>query len=373
MAVDFEAEGLLDGLDDAEARRARLELLERLAADGVPLEELRRAAAEGRLALLPIERILAREGSYNAHEVAAEAGVGLDFLDSLWRSLGLPAADYDERVYTNEDLEAVRRIKGFLDAGFAPAGVLEGTRLLGQGTSAFVSALYDLASEVLVRQGDTELDVALRWAEAMRVNAPQVDRLVIYVMNVYRRERARQEVVSAADLASGGVPGTRFAVVCFADIVGFTRLGERIPPEQLGAVAGRLSELVAEAAVAPVRLVKTIGDAAMLVCPNADAMLDSALTLLERADAEGEDFPQLRAGVAAGEAVRRAGDWYGRPVNLASRVTGYARRGSVLATADVREAAEGDYRWSAAGRRRFKGVRGEVPLLRVRRAGTSPG
>ena len=38
--------------------------------------------------------------------------------------------------------------------------------------------------------------------------------------------------------------------------------------------------------------------------------------------AEKEDLPQLRVGLAAGSAVRRAGDWFGSPVNLASRVTG---------------------------------------------------
>ena len=58
MATDFEAEGLLDGLD-GEAREARRRLLEELEASGVPLAELRAAVAEGRLALMPLERVLA--------------------------------------------------------------------------------------------------------------------------------------------------------------------------------------------------------------------------------------------------------------------------------------------------------------------------
>jgi class 3 adenylate cyclase len=40
----------------------------------------------------------------------------------------------------------------------------------------------------------------------------------------------------------------------------------------------------------------------------------------------------------------------------------------VLATADVKDAAGGDYSWSPAGLKRFRGVSGEVPLWRVRRA-----
>jgi adenylate cyclase len=158
--------------------------------------------------------------------------------------------------------------------------------------------------------------------------------------------------------------------VCFADLVGFTRLGERIEPDELGAIAGRLGTLATEVAEPPVRLVKTIGDAAMLVSPETDALLEAALKLVDAADEEG-DFPPLHAGVAHGRVLGRGGDWYGRPVNLASRITGFARAASVVAAEGVREAAEDEWAWSFAGKRRFKGVKGDVAVYRVRRA-TSP-
>lgn len=368
MAVDFEAEGLLEGIEDPDARRARLELLERLSADGVPLGELRRAAAEDRLALLPVERILQPPtgARYSAREVAAESGIEVDFLDRLWRALGLPLLDREDRVYSEGDLEAARTVKGFLDAGFAPDAVIEITRVIGTSMATVVTAVNDLVRETMVRPGDTELDVALRLSDAARVLAPQLEPLLGYVAGVHRLEQNRQAVVSAAELA-GGLRGTRWTVACFADLVGFTRLGERLPPEELGAVAGRLGDIAAEVVEPPVALVKTIGDAVMLVSPDADAALDAALTLLERSEAEGEQFPELRAGLAAGEALRRSGDWYGRAVNLASRVTSQARRGSVLATGAVREAAKGEFAWSKAGIRHLRGVSGDVPLFRVRR------
>jgi len=117
----------------------------------------------------------------------------------------------------------------------------------------------------------------------------------------------------------------------------------------------------------PVRLVKTIGDAAMLASPEPEPLLDVALALLEAADAEGEDFPHLRVGSAIGPALNRAGDWFGRPVNLASRITAIARPGSLLAERELREAAPDSYRWSYAGERRLRGVREPVPLFRARR------
>ena len=86
-------------------------------------------------------------------------------------------------------------------------------------------------------------------------------------------------------------------------------------------------------------------------------MVEAALGLVEAADAEGEEFPLLRAGVACGEALPRGGDWYGRPVNLASRITAIARPDSVLAEEAVEQALADDYAWSFAGSRQAEGHR----------------
>jgi hypothetical protein len=47
----------------------------------------------------------------------------------------------------------------------------------------------------------------------------------------------------------------------------------------------------------------------------------------------------------------------------------FARRGSVVASREVRDAAGDGYSWSPIGRRRFKGVSGDVEVFRVRPAG----
>jgi adenylate cyclase len=148
--------------------------------------------------------------------------------------------------------------------------------------------------------------------------------------------------------------------IAFADLVGFTRMGEQVPAEELGEVVERLEHVAAGLVEKPVTFVKTIGDAVMLVSPTPDPLLDVALRLVEA------DLPQLRVGIACGAALERAGDWYGSPVNQASRVTSVARPGSVLTTAGVRENAEREWAWSFARERRLKGV-GEVKLFRARR------
>jgi adenylate cyclase len=117
----------------------------------------------------------------------------------------------------------------------------------------------------------------------------------------------------------------------------------------------------------PVRFVKTIGDAVMLVSPDPIALLSTLLDLLAVAE-KYDDFPQLRVGMSFGSAVSRAGDWFGSPVNLASRVTGAARPDSVLVAEPAREAigSADRFAWSFAGARHFKGVKGETKVFRAR-------
>ena len=371
-SVDFEGEGLLDGVEGAD-REARRELLELLVGEGATLGELKRAVAEDRLALLPVERVLAGEGKYTPTEVAERSGLEPGLQDRLFRALGLALAAPDDRVYGDEDVEAARTVLRFLEAGFSEETVLEVCRVLGDSMGRVAATVGGVVGETLAQPGDTERDLGLRYAQVTRVLGPQLEPLILHVLNLHQRENIKRVVVSRADIAAGSLRGATEISVCFADLVDFTRLGEDIEPAELGHVAGRLSDVALEATVPPVRLVKTIGDAVMLVSPReVDPLLETALGLLEQWGDGDEELPELRVGMACGEALGRAGDWYGRPVNLASRVTAYARPSTVLATNEVRDAAAGDYSWSQAGIRRFKGIREPVGLLRLRRHHPEP-
>jgi adenylate cyclase len=366
--IDFEAEGLLDGLD-TEARRARVRLLTELAERGIPLEELRIAAEEGRLALLPVEHVLSGgEERLTAVEVADRAEVEEEFLRRLWRALGLAAASDEAAVYSERDVEAAKRVHELRDAGVPEDGILEVARLLGMTMSQLAAANRRLVADAFMREGDTEYEVATRFADAARAFIPIVGELLPYALAVHLREQIRHDAFDQAELSSGRAADREEVTVCFVDMVGFTQLGETLDPEALGSVTGRFGELAAAAVEPPVRLVKLIGDAAMLVGPEPGGMVEAALELVENAAAEGEDFPLLRAGLASGEALPRAGDWYGRPVNLASRITAIARPDSVLAERSVRDALSDDYAWSSAGSKRLKGIDGSVRLYRCRRA-----
>lgn len=365
--IDFDAEGLLDGVE-GDGREDRLALLEQLAGEGVPLEELREAVAAGRLTLLPVERGLAGDGPrYTPREVAEISGADLGLLQRASAALGIPYPDPDERTLADADLESARRVKAFLDAGLPEDGILQVTRTIGMATARIAEANRELTVRTLMQPGDTERDLALRFAAAAEQMLPLFEPILLYAARAHLLEQIRRDVIGAADLASGELGATTEVSVCFADLVGFTKLGEEIAPEELGLVAGRLEEMATAVAEPPVRLVKTIGDAAMLVSTDAEVMTDAALRLIEASEEEGEEFPQLRAGVARGHALAQTGDYYGRPVNLASRITGIAKPGSVLADEAARDAAPDAFDYSFAGERRLKGFESRCKLYRVRR------
>jgi adenylate cyclase len=366
MAIDFEREGLLKGTR-GKAREARLKLLEELAGDGVSLDDLRKAVEEDRLALLPVERVLEGEGRrFTAEDVAERAGVEEDFLRRNRLALGLPDPGPDERAFTDEDVQAAKRIASLKEAGLPDEGILEVSRVIGLALAQVAAASRALVAQTALAEGGTELEIANRLAEGARQLGPMMGPVLEYVLNLHLREQVRSDVIGRAEIASGRLPGAQEISACFADLVGFTKLGEELPPEELGAITGRLGELASDVAEPPVRLVKMIGDAAMMVSPDNDALVDATLDLVARSEAEGEGFPPVRAGLARGPALARGGDWYGRPVNLASRITAIAYPGSVLVSEEVKEASSNGHRWSFAGERRLKGIDGRVKLHRVR-------
>jgi adenylate cyclase len=367
VGIDFAAEGLLDGLE-GDDRATRLELLEQLSADGISLDELRAATRDGRLLFVGAERMISGIPRYSTRQVSERAGVSPEFVMALRRANGLPVPDIDAVVCSEADIDGALLARRFQEAGVSEEQQLAVVRVLGRGLAQAAEVMRATVLELALEPGASEAQLARRIAAQVEGFMPLIGPMLEQMARLHLRHMVRTEAISAAERADGMLPGAREVTVAFADLVGFTRLGEEVDAGELGRVAQRLVGLTVEHLRGQVRLVKTIGDAAMLVSPDAPTLLEVALDLVDAADAEGEDFPQLRIGVASGAALSRAGDWYGRPVNIASRITTIARPGSVLATRAVRDASGNGYRWSSAGARSLKGVDEPVRLYRVRRA-----
>lgn len=359
--MDFEEHGLLDGLEGPE-REARLRLLEHLVQEDFSLDELRDAVAEDRLALLGVERVLG--GTLTAHEIEERTGLPAHVLGRLRRMLGLSEPDPDARAYGEEDIAMAESTRLYLDAGLSEEAIGEMTRVLGESMARLAATTASVFVEAFLKAGDTEYDVATRFAQLAEEFAPAVHPVLVAAYQAHLRDAVRRGMLGAAERAAGAVADAQELTVCFADLVGFTRLGVEVEAQQLGGVAGRLAELANEVTVAPVRLIKTIGDAAMFVSPEPGPLVGVALNLVDAV--RKADLPSMRAGIALGPTQSRSGDFYGHSVNLASRVTGVARPDSVLCTQEVRDATTDEYTWSFAGKHRVKGVGESVPLHRAR-------
>jgi adenylate cyclase len=369
--IDPEAEGLLDGLTDEGKRDARARLVRELARDGASVDELREAIEQDRLSLLPLERALSGGGEqeYTIAEVAKRSGVEEPYLRALRRALGLPRADGRETVASDADVEAAETVQRFREAGLPDDGLLEIARVMGHGMSLLAATIHRVLADAFVEEGDSELDAALRYGQAVGALPEELGPLLEYVLSVHQREQVGSQVVGRTELTSGRLTGATEVTVCFADLVGFTELGEAIAPAGLGAVAGRLTDLALECARSPVRLVKMIGDAALLVSTDTDALLSAALELSDAVERDA-DLPAIRIGITRGQAISRGGEWYGTPVNRASKLTAATGSGCTLATAEVREAAGAGFSWSAAGRRTLEGVKDPVEVYEVHQRGS---
>lgn len=345
------------------------ELLDWLLAQGFGQDEIESSFSP---MLLPARRALGDDGHYvSARETSERIGLDLDLLNRFNRAAGLPAVDDpDAAVFTRSDAETAVHIKRFLDLGIDPDLMLSIVRVLAQGLANTAELMNVAALDAVLRPGASELDIAKGTSALAGLAAPLLGPMINDLLLLALRHKLETEAVNAGERAEGKPrPEARMIGASFADLVGFTALGEELSPVQLEQLANRLAELAHDVAQPPVRFVKTIGDAAMFVSADAAALLDAVLSLIDAAAAD-ESLPRLRVGVAYGAAVSRAGDWFGSPVNLASRLTSAARPGSVLVSEAVRDQIGEDrpFRWSLAGTKRLKGISGEVTVYRVRSA-----
>ncbi|MCQ4121275.1 adenylate/guanylate cyclase domain-containing protein [Rhodococcus sp. FXJ9.536] len=349
---DFERAGLLDGLSGPD-RSTRIGVLETLVDENVTIDELRAASRDNRLAHLLLERALSPKGSYGIEEISQLAGVTVDDARRWFRAIGRGVSE-DNAYYNEGDVSLARGLKQYRDLGLDEGGVFAAARVLGRNIWTAADAAEALLQDRLAAAGDHP-EVALRYAVEVRRIADFEAQILAHILATNLRQQLRSDAVGIAGDSNLHIRGSQQIGVCFADLVGFTLLGEQGAADDLSRVAERLDRLATDVVASPVRLVKTIGDAVMLVSSDATALACAALDLVDAARVEG--LPPLRAGIAWGTAVPSAGDWFGRPVNMASRVVAVAPAHEVVVTGEFYDELETEEFWcEPAGSHRLKGI-----------------
>ena len=123
--------------------------------------------------------------------------------------------------------------------------------------------------------------------------------------------------------------------IAFADLAGYTRFTEEEGEEEALSSVERFVEGVTNTLPDDARVVKTIGDEVMVVGPGRAAR---SWTGRSGSPALFDERPEPRIGVHYGTTLYRDGDYFGRDVNLTSRVVARARGGEVLVTDSVVDA-----------------------------------
>jgi len=194
------------------------------------------------------------------------------------------------------------------------------------------------------------------------------------IMAAYRRqqeltwtEHQIEHVEQALEDAGVSLPATPPTAMCFLDLSGYTRLTEERGDQEAAALAGRLSDIVQQRSrLHGGEAVKWVGDGVMFRFRDPSGAVVSSLDMVEEIPAAG--LPPAHVGVAAGPVIRQGGDYYGRTVNLASRISDRAAGGQVLVSGPVVEMASiRDVTFVRIGPVELKGLRRPVDLFEARR------
>ena len=319
---------------------------------------------------------------YSFAEAAEIAGLDLSVARDMWANSGLSGEQGD--TLREEDIEAFRAFKTYLDAGLP-------TSALGEGTRVFVDSLARIAEmesklfhfyvhERLKAQGLAGDELIQATENAGELARPLLEPTILYFHRKAWEKAVREDLVmhmaeEAGLIPAGELPGELTRAVMFVDLAGFTPMTEAMGDMQAAQVLDRFSAIVREASMAwDGRLVKQIGDAFMLVFPDARSAVACALEIETQAAGETQ-FPSVRAGIHWGTVLYRDGDYVGSNVNIASRLATEAQRHQVLVTSEVRGEARDlpDVEFARLGKRKLKGLSGSFELFEVRSSGALAG
>ncbi|WP_328390702.1 adenylate/guanylate cyclase domain-containing protein [Nocardia sp. NBC_00416] len=309
--------------------------------------DLVRAAAEASL--------LAGSRRYNRNEVAEKAEVTPDLARRLWVSLGFPASEDDSaRDYTDADIAAIQR--------FREVGILAGADARQQAATArtigqTMARLAEWQVDLVLDEIDRRVAAAGPGADPDRITraatAETVELLESLLSYAWRRHldaalaRNLGETTVAAD-------STRVLAVGFADMVGYTRLTRHLHPDELSTLLEAFESTTTEAISENGGwVIKNVGDEVMFAAESPLAAARIALALQESTMTVGTT-PELRVALAYGPVLQRFGDLYGSVVNIAARLTGVARPGTILVDDGLAPELDGEAEFSV---RQLRSVR----------------
>jgi adenylate cyclase len=340
------------------------------------VEDLGRLVAEGHVRFPNLETVFGEPISASDTtfaEFAAQLDRDPDLLRRVYTQLGLPQPRDDDRLRA-DDLESLHEFLLVFDArevGLGDDFLLRAARLCGDSMRHLVEAVNTMMREELMPaliRSSTE-------PPQMRGGGPFVatSRLTSWLIRRHLEAVIHGNIVESIERVMeetgiGRRRDLRPPAIGFLDLSGFTGLTGAKGDEEAAKLAVRLSDLVHESTASRHgRAVKSLGDGVMLHFRDPSEAVSAALDLVDAIPQAG--LPPARVGITSGPVVFRDGDYFGRAVNMASRIADDARPSEVLVSETVAEseAASGSA-FEELGVVELKGIREPVRLFRAVRA-----
>jgi adenylate cyclase len=277
-------------------------------------------------------------------EVAPLAGVTGDEGRRFWQALGFPAVPVGEASFTKRDVAALGHIANLIAGDDSPDRemLMQMARATGQALSRVAHMhVLSIAERVDGIARSPELsnnEAADRIAELAESLVRSHEPFLGYI---WRRHlvAAISHIVASASDHNGKEEGV---TIGFADLVDFTAASQQLSETELAEAVDHFESIVyQEVPDRGGRVVKTLGDEVMFSHSDVRAAAEIALALATACEAD-EILPHVRVGMAFGTALAFEGDLYGPIVNLAHRLVGVARPGTVIVSDDFASRLDDD-------------------------------
>lgn len=353
----------------------RIRVAEAFVDSGLEVEDLGRLLAEGHVTFPNLEAVFGEPiaaSDTTLAEFAARRSRDPALLRRVYAQLGLPQPGDDDRL-RSDDLEFLCDFLVVFDArdvGLGDDFLLRAARLCGDSIRRLVESLNAMMREELV----PAMARSSPEAPEMRGGGPfsATSRLADWLFRRHLEAVIHGNIVENIErvMEETGIGRRRDPhppAIGFLDLSGFTALTGTKGDEEAARLAVHLSDLVQESTASRGgRAVKSLGDGVMLHFRDPDEAVAAALDLVDAIPEGG--LPPARVGIAVGPVVFRDGDYFGQAVNMASRITDYARPSEVLVSETVAEsAAAPGTTFEDLGVVELKGIREPVRLLRATR------
>jgi adenylate cyclase len=340
----------------------------------IPLENLARAIEAQSLHFRFVDALFANPVPLEPTtygEMAEDLGVDFDNLARLYSTWELPAPAPDQPL-RKDDVQMLDALRLLARQGVDVPSFLGGTRFFGENMRRLAeSQVRSFVSEIvepMLASGTPILEVLEQTAPMSGKIQPAGEELVGWLHWRHFEAAVVHETVQLLEtlMERAGFAPPRPAhppAIAFLDVGGYARLsGES--GEELDLAAGLAQVVWGASQPQGGKPVKFLGDGVMFHFPEPRAAVLAALDIVD--ELETTDMPPARVGINAGPVAFRDGDYFGRTVNLASKITEYARPREVLVSEEVVRETENGVRFEPIGNIALKGLLEPVPLFRAR-------